>query len=234
MIAEMKYIIFLVFTLLPSLMYGQIKTDFLRDKINDDYTKRKNRNSQSDGSMSFSASMGSGIKQFAEDIDDMESWGLDYTFSSTYQVNLNSNIQISYLQVGLGIGAGFNHKPQFIDNNKSLKTNFQISGSLGLYLKYISLNCGVGCAVVESRTTESIGSVTTDITISEGNNITQSSPIEMKKTEYSGRLLLTPSISGYIPIDSDDRFVKLTLGYNFAPNYSSINGWVFGVGFQIP
>lgn len=163
-----------------------------------------------------------------EDIPDMMSWGIGYSYNKTYPLTLRANYQVSYFSCGLDLGVGFNKNPQYDTSTKTLKTNFQATLSPGVYLKYVSVNFGVGCALASTET--SVISITN---VSVGNS-SASAGVSYSTTTVTGRLLLKPSITGYIPVDDDDHFITLSAGYNFAPNFKAINGFVFGVGFQFP
>lgn len=163
-----------------------------------------------------------------EDIPDMMSWGIGYSYNKTYPITLQANYQVSYFSCGLDLGIGFNKNPQYNTPSKTLKTNFQATLSPGVYLKYVSVNFGVGCAFATTET-----NVITITDVSSGNS-SASASVSYSATTITGRLLLKPSITGYIPVDDDDHFITVSVGYNYAPNFKAINGFAFGVGFQFP
>lgn len=163
-----------------------------------------------------------------EDIPDMMSWGIGYAYNKTYPLTIQTNYQVSYFSCGLDLGIGFNKNPQYDTPSKTLKTNFQATLSPGVYLKYVSVNFGVGCAFA---TTETNVISITDVS---ARNSSSSASVSYSTTTITGRLLLKPSITGYIPVDDDDHFITVSAGYNYAPNFKAINGFVFGVGFQFP
>ena len=162
-----------------------------------------------------------------DDIPEMQSLGIGYSYNKIYPLTLQVNYQVSYFSCGLDFGIGFNKNPQYDTPTKTLKTNFQATLSPGVYLKYVSVNFGVGCAFATTET-----NVLTITDVSAGNS-SASASVSYSTTTVTGRLLLKPSITGYIPVD-DDHFITISAGYNFAPNFKVINGFVLGVGFQFP
>lgn len=189
----------------------------MESKINVEYRNRIN----SGGSGVYSSTI-------FEDIPDMMSWGIGYAYNKTYPLTIQANYQVSYFSCGLDLGVGFNKNPQYETPSKTLKTNFQATLSPGVFLKYVSINFGVGCAFATTKT-----NVIT-ITDVSSENISTSASVSYSTTTVTGRLLLKPSITGYIPVDDDEHYITISAGYNFAPNYKAINGFVFGLGFQFP
>lgn len=167
-----------------------------------------------------------------DDIPEMQSWGIGYSYNKTYPLTLYANYQVSYFTCALDLGVGFAKNPQFDTPNKTLKTNFQATLSPGVFLKYVSANFGIGAAFAETES-QMVSSVT-DKTTTDASNASASVDISTKTSTVTARLLLKPSLTGYIPVDDDDHFITVSVGYNFAPNFKDINGFVFGVGFQIP
>lgn len=213
--------IFLVISFMVSslIVYGQDNPTIkdMESKVEKEYRNRINN-----------ADTGGYSSNIFEDIPDMMSWGIGYSYNKTYPLTLQANYQVSYFSCGLDLGVGFNKNPQYDTSTKTLKTNFQATLSPGVYLKYVSVNFGVGCALASKET-----SVISNTNVSAGNS-SASASVSYSTTTVTGRLLLKPSITGYIPVDGDDHFITLSAGYNFAPNFKAINCFVFGVGFQFP
>lgn len=168
-----------------------------------------------------------------DDIPDMKSWGIVYSYNKTYPLTLQLNYQVSYLSCALDLGVGFNKNPQYVTQNKTLKTNFQAMLSPGVYFKYVSINFGVGCAFASTNKSDYIS--ITDVSDGNGSvSTSSSSSISYSTSSVTGRLLLKPSLTGYIPIDDEYHFITVSVGYDFAPNFKAINGFTFGAGFQLP
>lgn len=163
-----------------------------------------------------------------DEIPDMQSWGVGYSYNETYPLTLQANYQVSYFSCALDLGFGFANNPQYETPNKTLKTNFQATLSPGVYLKYVSVNFGVGAVFAQTESNHS--ALVTDKTTGTASSVN----ISTSESTTTARLLLKPSLTGYIPVDDDDHFITVSVGYNFAPNFKDINGFVFGVGFQFP
>lgn len=88
--------------------------------------------------------------------------------------------------------------------------------SPGLYLRFLSINCGIGYLP---------GDCVVNLDIENGNVVNT----EMTKTNY---YMLKPSITGYIPISDEDFYITVDVGYNYSPNIKDLNGLSLGLGFQ--
>ena len=173
-----------------------------------------------------------------DDIPDMQSWGVGYMYNGTYPLTLQANYQISYFSCLLDMGIGFDKEPQYISQTKTLKTNFYLGVAPGVYFKYVSVNCGFGFILCQKKEFTSINIGTADSSVSVNGEVVGESSTAISYESWSSvpafRFLLKPSITGYIPVDDDDHFLTVSVGYNYAPAFKAVNGWSFGVGFQFP
>ena len=110
-----------------------------------------------------------------------------------------------------------------------------LSVSPGLYLKYISISCGVGLLFDSRDETTSYSSSSSDNfengPVSGSTSVEVSSSTSMTTTGVS--LFVKPCLTGYIPISNGDWYITLSAGYNICPKFKDLNGLTFGAGFQV-
>lgn len=145
-----------------------------------------------------------------------ETWGISYNYSKCFPVGISFSYTANHFYIGGDLGVNLK-KYVLKDNETKWEIGdplFYLSVSPGLYIKYLSVSCGVGFLLDSRETTEfsSNGSTST------------------KGLGFS--FFAKPTITGYIPID-DDWFVTLNLGYDICPKFKNLNGISLGIGFQI-
>ena len=178
------------------------------------------------------------------DADDT-TWGIGYNYSKHFPLALNANYTISYFSIGGELGVNLDKKKIVRSETETDNPIAYLSVAPGFYCKYFSINCGVGALMAWnqqswSTTYETGGAVTvTTVTINGNSTTTEgttaSSSVTMSGTNEKTKwgLLLRPSIVGYIPISDGDYYITLNVGYIYMPKFKELNGFSFGVGFQV-
>ena len=157
-----------------------------------------------------------------------DTWGLGYGYSQHFPLALSANYTHSCISIATELG--FN-----LDSKKYTAQEYNPIGYLavspGLYLRFLSINCGAG--VMASHYIKTTYEHYTDNFGGEqkggaGNN----GSIGISKYKYRFMFMLKPSITGYIPISDEDYYITINAGYNYIPKFKELNGWSFGIGFQ--
>lgn len=148
-----------------------------------------------------------------------ETWGISYNYSKGFPVGISFSYTMNHFYIGGDLGVNLKKEKYTLKNNETKIEKgdpvLYLSASPGFYMKYFSVSCGVGF-LLDSR----------EATISSSNGSTNT-----KDLGYS--FFAKPAITGYIPIDDDDWFVTLNLGYDICPKFKSLNGISLGIGFQV-
>lgn len=183
-------------------------------------------------------------KWYDLDADDT-TWGIGYNYSKHFPLTLNANYTISYFSISGELGVNLDKKKIVRSKTETDNPIMYLSVNPGLYCKYFSVNCGVGALMVLNQQSwstvyDSDGTITeTTITVN-GNSTTIAGATESSSASFSITnekiklgLYLKPSIVGYIPISAGDYYITLNIGYMIMPKYKDLNGFSFGVGFQV-
>lgn len=166
-------------------------------------------------------------------------WGIGYGYSQSFPLTLAGNFTISCFSAALEVGVNMDREKYM---SQQLNPLFCLSVAPGLYFKYFSVNCGVGCLFSNVRQTSSVTETVgenSSMTF-EGDDISGSIIVDSNAhikydlffSDWKCHFILSPSITGYIPICSEDYYITLNVGYNYIPKFRDLNGWLIGVGFQ--
>lgn len=159
-----------------------------------------------------------------------QTWGLGYSFSQHFPLTLSANYTYSCLSLSTELGINLDGKKY---TTKEYNPNGYWVISPGFYCRFLSINCGVGfmtSSYMKTQTyTEDFFGESEDGSISVDGSI--SITIEHSATKFN--FILKPSITGYIPISSEDYYITINAGYNYIHKFKELNGWSFGVGFQV-
>lgn len=149
------------------------------------------------------------------DVDD-DTWGLAYSYSPHFPLSLSVNYTTSYFSIIGEIGVACTNKKYEINEGKKDMPILYLMASPGFYIKYFSINYGVGYLFnVQDYPSLTINNV----------------PQEYDKT-VSGNFCHKPSITGYIPINDGDNYIILNAGYIFLPKFKDLEGFSCGIGIQ--
>lgn len=199
--------------LLPIVLIGTVSAQTLED-----LDQRRNKELKQS---SYSTTRSRHKKSIDWDVDD-DTWGIGYNYSKHFPLALNANYTTSYLSIGAELGVNMDKKKIIRSESETDDPIMYFSVAPGFYCKYFSINCGVGGLIASNSksSTNTIGTEDTSVSWS----------IDSKGGKIG--LLLKPSIVGYIPI-SDGNYITLNVGYLYMPKFKDLNGFSFGVGFQI-
>lgn len=163
---------------------------------------------------------------------DNDTWGISYSYSSAFPAAISVCYTSSYFYIGGELGVNFEKKKYTLKESKNLlkvgDPKCYISVNPGVYVKYLSLSCGIG-VIVDSR--EETNSFSTS-----GENESGSTGITVAGSSFTsttgGSLFIKPNLTGYIPLN-DEFSLTLNVGYNLCPKFKDLNGISFAAGLQI-
>ena len=156
---------------------------------------------------------------------------VDYCYTKHFPLTVDVKYTICCFVVGAEIGANF-------DKNVIVKSDLEYHDPFGLamvilggYSKYLSFNIGAGVCALNHYKTETT-TQNNNVSTGTGIEISTSASTSVTKNTLSCALALKPSITGHIPLGSDEYFLTLNVGYLFIPKYDTLNGVSLGIGFQ--
>lgn len=158
-----------------------------------------------------------------------QTWGLGYSYSQHFPLTLSANYTYSCLSLSTELGINLDGKKY---TTKEYNPNGYWVISPGFYCRFLSINCGVGfmtSSYMKTQTyTEDFFGESEDGSTSVDGSISITTGHSATKFNF----ILKPSITGYIPISSEDYYITINAGYNYIHKFKELNGWSFGVGFQ--
>lgn len=98
-------------------------------------------------------------------------------------------------------------------------TCVKMAASPGLNFKYFSLECGLGVSLCK--------------------HLVLVEPDDWKGYQSNQSIkpyfMIRPTVTGYIPVDRESKFISISLGYNFVPALKQTNCFVaaLGINFEI-
>lgn len=98
-------------------------------------------------------------------------------------------------------------------------TRVKMAASPGLNFKYFSVECGLGVSFCKHL-----------VLVDPDDNI------EFQYTKsIKPYFMIRPTVTGYIPVDRESKFISISLGYNFVPALKQTNCFVaaLGINFEI-
>lgn len=177
---------------------------------------------------------------YSWDIDD-DTWGVGYNYSSGFPVGISANYTTSYFYIGGEFGVNFKKKQYILKETQREKKVgdpiFYLSVNPGLYVKYLSLSCGVGLLFDSREETIGQNSSSSGSFEYENGTISGSTSVEVSTsasaTTTGMSLYIKPCLTGYVPISDGDWYITLSVGYNICPKFKDLNGVSFGAGIQV-
>jgi hypothetical protein len=178
-------------------------------------------------------------------MDDLETFGVTYNYGKNWPIGLSLNYSYSMFMVGLDIGVNLDkdklnkHKLEMTDVMNYTKEDieydplFFATVTPSFYLKYFSIGCGAGILYLKGTKHVSSSKSSSYSNISEGSSIsvTSSSHSSYDEDCTKVKFMLRPSIKGFIPL-SNEWYLSLSVGYDYAFGYREKNGVNFGIGLQ--
>lgn len=173
------------------------------------------------------------------DLEDTEGLGLSYYYSKAFPVGASLVYSKWKFMISIDFGVNFDkdkYTTQKVDftnvvNYKikkgeyDLKTFFAVTPAF--YMKYFSIGCGLGYALLE-------GSVTSEenkLEVQPNGSVVQNTITTTTSKEGLLKLVLRPSIKGYIPCN-DNLFISLSVNYDWIKGYKDKSGISFGAGIH--
>lgn len=150
-------------------------------------------------------------------------------YSKSYMLNASFGISEGYFNFGLEGGYQPLKKP-FIDkpykdyDNAQYKPTAYIMVSPGVFLRYVTISCGVGVSFMDIDFAKQYQE--NGVYVSESGNT------------YNGYFSLKPKVSLNLPLpldftaDYQDYYLCPYVGYSMTPKLSGLNSWEFGIGLR--
>lgn len=182
-----------------------------------------------------------------------QTFGFSYNYSQHFPLTLSANYTYSCWSIAGELGLNLDGK-KYTTNSVGLGTDLEVKNSdirhynpigflivsPGFYCRFLSINCGIGFiansynySYTKVKNSSEIVNVTVNgSAIVNGSVTTTSDSCHYNGTKCDYRLILKPSITGYIPISDEKYYITINAGYNYVPKFKELSGWSFGVGFQ--
>lgn len=167
------------------------------------------------------------VKVDFSDLEDGSMWGFSINHDQHFPVGVSAIGHLGFLELGgkdldwlilsIDLGVNLDSKKYMKDvtnimNYKSYDPKGFITVTPAVFLKYISIGCGVGIAYADEKETVSDGKTTT------------------YNTGHAMFFMARPQIRGYIPMGSFN--ISVGAGYDFIPRMKDLNGYNFSIGFH--
>lgn len=167
--------------------------------------------------------IGNKVKVDFSDLVNEHSIELSYGYSSHYPLNIALHTNFSYFNIGVEYGQNFSNDPLHHVAHTNFATSkvegkyYYLLASPGVYLRYASIDCGLG-GVFTKYKYESVYS-----------------SYDEKNTYF----MVKPKATFHIPIPfrrshREERvFISPHVAYQYVPKFSKLNCWEFGIGVRI-
>ncbi|HAU86065.1 MAG TPA: hypothetical protein DCW90_11385, partial [Lachnospiraceae bacterium] len=166
-----------------------------------------------------------GKRKIKVDLSDIEfadeAIAMTYNYSKNFPVGATFEYAWPWFRIGLDFGVNFKKDNFIVDDvrmtdimnyertTKTLDAKCFLTATPSLYMKYLSIGCGIGALFLEG--TEEHHEYSISNTSQQGNSYSQDA------SEI--RLMLRPCIKGFIPIADDDFAIIISAGYDYAFGY---------------
>ena len=170
---------------------------------------------------------GNKVKVDFSDLVDEHTLEVSYGYSSRFPMNIGVSTNFSYFNIGVEFGMNFSDEQIGFKKHTNYATSdleagryWYLMASPGAYLRYASIDCGVGAVFAKYR--YRYESVYTSMSFDE------------KKTYF----MLKPKISFHIPIPlgvphrDEKLYITPHVAYQYVPQYTTLNSWEFGIGIR--
>lgn len=179
------------------------------------------------------------VKVDFSDLEDTSTLGFTLNYSQHFQAGASIVGQYKLFICSLDFGFNTDSKKYHSDvmnmtdimNFERRETEYDptmyITVTPGLFLKYVSVGCGLGAAILNSKETLSDSNFSLD---DQGNlNGTHSS---QNISEFSiFKFIIRPQLKGFIPLSRSCK-MSIGLGYDILPTAKELNGYNIGIGFH--
>lgn len=182
------------------------------------------------------------VIDFDDFLNRYEGIGFSYNYGKYFPVGGSFNYSFAYIPFMLSVDFGVNldgdkyiiDKVKMKDivnydrTQKIFDPKFFLTVTPQFYMKYFALGCGVGILGMDG--TENTNFYTTStgssVTSSYGHYTTESTSVMLLKP------MIRPVAKAFIPLNSDDLFLSVNVGYDLVFGYKEKNGINFGIGFH--
>lgn len=166
---------------------------------------------------------GNKVKVDFSDLVSEHSVEVSYGYSSNYPLNLSIHTNFSYFNIGVEYGQNFSNEPLSFVKHTNFATSkvdgkyYYLLATPGVYLRYASIDCGLG-GVFTKYNYESVYS-----------------SYDKKNTYFMAK----PKVTFHIPVPlgnspRDERvYISPHVAYQYVPKFSMLNCWEFGIGIRI-
>lgn len=163
--------------------------------------------------------------------------GVTYKYNDVFPVGLTVDRSWYLFKLGLDFGFSFDNKKY----NDKFNPFAYVGVSPGLYMRFISIDLGLGALYSDAieikqwsdTSTDDFGFTSDDGSTSVSGSITTSTSGSATSIYPKFNFLLKPSATIYIPLNSwEEYFITLSAGYNYFYKFEQLNGWSFGIGFH--
>lgn len=192
----------------------------------------------------YEKSRGKVVVEFDDFLNDYEGIGFSYNYGKNFPIGGSFNYSFADTPFMLSVDFGVNldgdkyiidkvEMKDIVNYNRSKKIldpRFFLTITPQFYMKYFALGCGVGLLWMDGTEETAYYSSTTNtgstsITVSGGNTTEGTSALLFKP-------MIRPVAKAFIPLNSEDFFLSVSVGYDFIFGYKDKNGINFGLGFH--
>lgn len=166
---------------------------------------------------------GNRVKVDFSDLVSEHSVEVSYGYSSNYPLNLSIHTNFAYFNIGIEYGQNFSNKPFHFVKHTNFATSkvdskyYYLLATPGVYLRYASIDCGLG-GVFTKYNYESVYS-----------------SYDEKNTYF----MVKPKATFHIPVPfgrshrEERLYISPHIAYQYVPKFSMLNCWEFGIGVRI-
>jgi len=179
---------------------------------------------------------------FSDLLYDEQTLGMTYNYGKSWPIGFSINYSYSWFMISADMGFCsskdklYKHDLEMTDVMNFKKTDetytpkFFFTITPSFYMKYFAVGCGTGLLYMKGTQ-----DVVRSFFIEEANAGSHSTTIESSTHDQEKKekikFMLRPSLKGFIPI-SENTFISLAVGYNYAFGYKDKNEVFFGAGIQ--
>lgn len=179
------------------------------------------------------------VKVDFSDLEDMSTLGFTLNYDQHFQAGASIIGQSGLFICSLDFGFNLDSKKYYSDvmemtdimNYKRTETEYDpkmfITVTPGLFFKYVSVGCGLGFALLDSKETLSSSS----FSVNEQGNLSGSHGSQSSSDYSSTKFMIRPQLRGFIPLGSSCK-MSIGVGYDILPKAKELNGYNASIGFH--
>lgn len=179
---------------------------------------------------------------FSDLLYDEQTLGMTYNYGKSWPIGFSINYSYSWFMISADMGFCsskdklYKHDLEMTDVMNFKKTDetytpkFFFTITPSFYMKYFAVGCGTGLLYMKG-TQDVVRSFFIEETNAGSHSTTIESSTHDQEKKEKIKFMLRPSLKGFIPI-SENTFISLAVGYNYAFGYKDKNEVFFGAGIQ--